>query len=147
MKRAIIIFLFAFAVSACSVDYRHSLDGEGSRIDSEAVAEYKDSIERVKLPDYLWKHEKRADEPYVLAGEDVLRLELITLSIIKSLGDEAFSMELRKLSLRQMAGVAVFVKDNDLGGRYLNTADLLNSVRGQFQFRAVEVSQREGVDD
>jgi len=146
MNTMAITCLFALVAPACSTSYNRPLAGANARIDSEAVAEYKDSIGRISLPDYLWKHEKRADEPYALAGEDVLRLELITLSIIKSMGDGAFSMELAKLSPRQLAGVAVFVKDDDLGGKYRQTSATLNAAREGFQFRAVELSQRLGIE-
>jgi hypothetical protein len=139
------ILVLLSAVIASSSCVHKSKENSNALINSAAVDEYHDSIERVHLPTYLLKHEKRADEPYVLAGEDVLRLELITLSLIKSLGDKRFAEELMKLSDRQIAAVAVFVGEEDLGGKYPLTLEVLHKSRGRFDFPAVEISRREGV--
>lgn len=136
--------LLVSIVSCSTAEHDHG-SFEVALIDSEEVEIYDQSVRDKNPSDFLMMHERRLNEPYVIAGEKDQRLELMTLSLIKLLGDDNFAAELRNLSERQAAAVAVFVTTKDLGEKYPETRKYLNSVRGRYQFQAVDTSRREGL--
>jgi len=94
-------------------------------VNTGEVADF-DSYTASKSPSAVFeKLEERANEPYVLAGEDVGALKLTTLSVFKRLGDSGTERALQNATGSQRSAVSLFVKPDYPDSWYPKTRAIL----------------------
>jgi len=109
---------------------------------SSEVADY-DNYVMDKDPDAIFqKLEERANEPYILGGEDVYGLGLMTLSLFKRLGDKKTYQALRAATESQRSAVKLFVESEDLGSNFKKTRRLLDSIPIDHNWPALKIEER-----
>jgi hypothetical protein len=110
----------AFSLTNCS----SSVD----LINSHEVSEY-DNYVAGKKPELIFQQlESRANEPFILGGEDVTGLTLTTLSLFKNLGDKETLRAIQNATESQRSAIRLFVKPDDLDSRFLSTRKILDDI-------------------
>lgn len=97
-------------------------------VGSSEVSAYDDYVAS-KTPQSIFKRlESRANEPFILGGEDVTGLTLTTLSLFKKLGDRGSLRAIQNATESQRSAIRLFVKPDDLDSRFLSTRKMLDGI-------------------
>ncbi len=110
--KALLTIIPASFVPSCATKEADPLSAPG--IGAE-ISEYRTYVRAHEPTELLKKLKARAEEPYVLAGEDVESLTLETLCLLQELGDAKFTAELEKLSPKELSALRLFLSPNLLG--------------------------------
>lgn len=110
--KALAMIAMASLVPSCAPKEADPLSAPG--IGAE-ISEYRPYVRSHEPGQILKKLKARAEEPYVLAGEDVESLTLETLCLLRELGDARFTGELEKLEPREVSTLRLFLSPGLLG--------------------------------
>jgi len=102
---------------------------EDAWIASKEVALFDSFVASTNPSSVFEKAEARANEPYILAGEDVAGLKLTILSLFKRLGDSGAERALRDASEQQRSAVRLFIQPEYLGSNFKKTRSLIERIR------------------
>jgi hypothetical protein len=120
----------AFSLTNCSSSV--------ALINSHEVSEYDDYVAG-KTPELIFQQlESRANEPFILGGEDVTGLTLTTLSLFKRMGDRGTMRAIQNATESQRSAIRLFVKPDDLDSRFLSTRKILDDIPVSQNWPAVQ---------
>jgi hypothetical protein len=107
-------------------------------INSNEVSEYDDYVAG-KTPKLIFQQlESRANEPFILGGEDVTGLTLTTLSLFKRMGDRETTHAIQNTTESQRSAIRLFINPDDLDLRFVSTRKILNDIPVSQNWPAVQ---------
>lgn len=110
-------------------------------IASKEVAQFDGFVATLDPTSVLEKVEARANEPYVLAGEDVSGIKMTVLSLFKRLGDSGAERMLLGASVSQRSAVRLFIKPEYLGSKFRKTRSLIERIPIESSWPAVRAEK------
>lgn len=132
---------YSFILSTAAILIGVGCSTQKSLINSPEVAVY-DKYVLDKMPqDILGQLEARANEPQILAGEDVECLTLTSLSLFKHLGDSESSSILSQAGQRQLSALRLFVHPEYLGNSYPKTKGIIECAKAGDDWAAVQAEK------
>jgi hypothetical protein len=133
LKLSLTGFYAVFLVAGCATS--------DAFIASKEVAEYDSFVASLDPTSVLEKVEARANEPYVLAGEDVSGIRMTVLSLFKRLGDSDSEQMLLGASVSQRSAVRLFIKPEHLGSKFRKTRSLIERIPIESSWPAVRAEE------